>query len=45
MFERIAALTWQRPKLVLALVGALVILAGTLGRNVEDHLQAAGVHE
>jgi uncharacterized membrane protein YdfJ with MMPL/SSD domain len=42
MFERIATLTWQRPKLVLALVGAFVILAGTLGRNVEDHLQAAG---
>jgi putative drug exporter of the RND superfamily len=42
MFERIATLTWQRPKLVLALVGAFVILAGTLGRNVEEHLQAAG---
>jgi uncharacterized membrane protein YdfJ with MMPL/SSD domain len=42
MLERIASLTWQRPKLVLALVGAFVILAGTLGRHVEDHLQAAG---
>jgi uncharacterized membrane protein YdfJ with MMPL/SSD domain len=42
MLERIATLTWQRPKLVLALVGAFVILAATLSRNVEDHLQPAG---
>jgi putative drug exporter of the RND superfamily len=42
MVERIANLTWRRPKLVLALVGAFVILAATLGRNVEDHLQPAG---
>jgi uncharacterized membrane protein YdfJ with MMPL/SSD domain len=42
VLERIANLTWQRPKLVLALVGAFVVLAGALGRDVEDHLKAAG---
>ena len=42
MVERIATLTWKRPKLVLALVAAFVILAGALGRNVEEHLHAAG---
>jgi uncharacterized membrane protein YdfJ with MMPL/SSD domain len=42
MLERIATLTWRRPKLVLALVGAFVVIAATLGRNLEDHLQPAG---
>jgi putative drug exporter of the RND superfamily len=42
VLERIANLTWERPKLVLALVGAFVILAGALGRDIEDHLKAAG---
>src|SRR5947207_15416428 len=42
MLERIANLTWQRPKVVLVLVGAFVILAGALGHNVQDHLKAAG---
>src|SRR5213592_1913231 len=42
MLERIANLTWQRPKVVLVLVGAFVILAGALGRNVQDHLKSAG---
>jgi RND superfamily putative drug exporter len=42
MLERVADLTWQRPKLVLALVAAFVVIAGALGRDVEDHLKAAG---
>jgi RND superfamily putative drug exporter len=42
MLERIANLTWQRPKVVLALVGAFIVLAVMLGRDVEEHLQAAG---
>ncbi|MDP1848335.1 MAG: MMPL family transporter [Solirubrobacteraceae bacterium] len=42
MLERIAKLTWQRPKLVLALVGVFVLLAGGFGYDVEDHLKAAG---
>jgi uncharacterized membrane protein YdfJ with MMPL/SSD domain len=40
--ERIATLTWRRPRLVLALVGVFVVVAGALGRNIEDHLKAAG---
>ncbi|MEA2272885.1 MAG: putative drug exporter of the superfamily [Solirubrobacteraceae bacterium] len=42
MLERVADLTWRRPKLVLSLVGVFVLLAGGLGRHVEDHLKAAG---
>src|SRR5918999_2018685 len=42
MLERIASLTWRRPKLVLALVAAFVVVAAALGRGVEDHLQPAG---
>src|SRR5919202_2420640 len=42
MLKRIADLTWRRPKLVLALVGVFVVVAGALGRNIEDHLKAAG---
>ena len=42
MIERVASVTWKRPKLVLALVGALVVAAGALGRGVEEHLTAAG---
>jgi uncharacterized membrane protein YdfJ with MMPL/SSD domain len=42
VLERIARLTWQRPKLVLALVGVFVVLAAALGRDVEDHLKPAG---
>jgi uncharacterized membrane protein YdfJ with MMPL/SSD domain len=42
VLERIARLTWQRPKLVLALVGVFVVLAAALGRGVEDHLKPAG---
>ncbi|HEV2775512.1 MAG TPA: MMPL family transporter [Solirubrobacteraceae bacterium] len=42
MLDRIAKLTWERPKLVLALVGVFVLLAGGFGYDVEDHLKAAG---
>jgi uncharacterized membrane protein YdfJ with MMPL/SSD domain len=42
VLERIANLTWQRPKLVLALVAAFVVVAAALGRGVEDHLKPAG---
>ena len=42
MLERIADLTWERPRLVLALVAAFVIVAVALGRDVEEHLKAAG---
>src|ERR687896_165685 len=42
MLERIASLTWRRPKLVLALVAVFVVAAAALSRGVEDHLQPAG---
>lgn len=42
MLERIANLTWRRPKLVLALVAAFAVVAGVLGRGVENHLKPAG---
>ncbi len=42
MLDRIAKLTWQRPRLVLALVGVFVVVAGGLGYDVEHHLKAAG---
>src|SRR5919201_1330486 len=42
MLDTIANLTWQRPKLVLALVAAFVVVAGVLGRGVADHLKPAG---
>ncbi len=42
MLDRIATLTWKRPKLVLALVGVFVVVAGGLGYDVERHLKAAG---
>jgi uncharacterized membrane protein YdfJ with MMPL/SSD domain len=42
MLSRIADLTWQRPKLVLALVGAFAVLAAAVGHDVERHLKAAG---
>jgi uncharacterized membrane protein YdfJ with MMPL/SSD domain len=42
MLDRIAALTWSRPKLVLAVVAALAVLAGAVGHDVEKHLKAAG---
>ncbi len=42
MLDRVANLTWQRPKLVLALVGVFVVIAGGIGYDVEHHLKAAG---
>lgn len=40
--DRIADLTWKRPKLVLALVAVFALVAVALGGNVEKHLKAAG---
>jgi RND superfamily putative drug exporter len=42
MLSRIADLTWNRPKLVLALVGAFAVLAIAFGHDVDKHLKAAG---
>ncbi len=42
MLARIADLTWNRPKLVLALVGAFAVLSIAIGHDVEKHLKAAG---
>jgi uncharacterized membrane protein YdfJ with MMPL/SSD domain len=39
---RIADLTWKHPKLVLAAVAAFTVLALAVGRDVEQHLKAAG---
>ncbi|HEY3492364.1 MAG TPA: efflux RND transporter permease subunit, partial [Solirubrobacterales bacterium] len=39
---RIADLTWRHPKLVLAAVAAFTLLAAVVGRDVEQHLKAAG---
>jgi putative drug exporter of the RND superfamily len=40
--NRIADLTWKRPKLVLGLVGFFVLVAAAVGKDVESHLKAAG---
>jgi RND superfamily putative drug exporter len=40
--NRIADLTWNRPKLVLSLVGLFALLAVAFGHDVEHHLKAAG---
>ena len=42
MLDGIASLTWRRPRMVLACVGAFVALAFAVGHNVEHHLKAAG---
>ncbi|HKP91502.1 MAG TPA: MMPL family transporter [Thermoleophilaceae bacterium] len=42
MLDRVAHLTWRRPKLVLAVVGALTLLAIAVGHDVEHRLKAAG---
>ncbi|HWC32389.1 MAG TPA: MMPL family transporter, partial [Actinomycetota bacterium] len=42
MLERIADLTWRRPKLVLGLVALFMVVAVAAGRDVEQHLKAAG---
>ena len=38
MLDRIADLTWRRPKLVLAAVAASTLLAAAVGHDVEHHL-------
>jgi len=40
--NRIADITWNHPKRVLAAVAAFVVLAAAFGHNVEHHLKAAG---
>jgi len=40
--NRIADLTWKHPKLVLGIVGIFVLIAAVVGRDVEQHLKAAG---
>ncbi len=40
--NRIADLTWNRPKLVLTAVGLFAVLAVVFGHDVERHLKAAG---
>ena len=40
--NRIADLTWTRPKLVLAAVGVFFLIAVAFGHDVEHHLKAAG---
>ena len=39
---RIADLTWKHPKLVLGLVALFTLVAAVIGRDVEQHLKAAG---
>jgi uncharacterized membrane protein YdfJ with MMPL/SSD domain len=39
---RIADLTWKHPKLVLAAVALFTLFAAAVGRDVEEHLKAAG---
>jgi RND superfamily putative drug exporter len=39
---RVADLTWNRPKLVLAVIGALAVIAGGFGHDVEHRLTPAG---
>jgi uncharacterized membrane protein YdfJ with MMPL/SSD domain len=40
--SRIADLTWKHPKLVLLAVAVFTLLAAVVGRDVEQHLKAAG---
>ena len=42
MLERVADLTWKRPKTVLVAVVAFVAVAAFFGHDVERHLKAAG---
>jgi putative drug exporter of the RND superfamily len=39
---RVADLTWKHPKLILAAVAVFTLLAVAVGRDVEQHLKAAG---
>jgi RND superfamily putative drug exporter len=45
MFTRIADLTWQRPKLVLTVVGVFVLVAFAFGGRVEEYLKPAGFND
>ena len=40
--DRVADLTWRRPKAVLVALAVFVVVAAILGRGVEEHLKAAG---
>jgi uncharacterized membrane protein YdfJ with MMPL/SSD domain len=40
--NRVADLTWKHPKLVLAVVAVFTLLAIGVGKDVEQHLKAAG---
>jgi uncharacterized membrane protein YdfJ with MMPL/SSD domain len=40
--NRIADLTWKHPKLVLAAVALFTLFSAVVGRDVEEHLKAAG---
>jgi putative drug exporter of the RND superfamily len=40
--NRVADLTWKHPKLVLAAVAVFALIAIAIGRDVEQHLKAAG---
>jgi RND superfamily putative drug exporter len=40
--NRVADLTWKHPKLVLAAVAVFALIAIAVGRDVEQHLKAAG---
>ncbi len=42
MTDRVADLTWRRPKAVLVALAVFVVVAAVLGRGVEEHLKAAG---
>jgi RND superfamily putative drug exporter len=42
LFSRIADLTWKHPKLVLGAVGVFALVAIAFGKDVENHLKAAG---
>jgi hypothetical protein len=43
MLDLVATLTWRRPKLILALTGVFLLVAGALGHDVEHRLKAAGL--
>jgi uncharacterized membrane protein YdfJ with MMPL/SSD domain len=42
MFDRIARMTWQHPRKILAAAFLFVAVAGFFGHDVEHHLKAAG---
>jgi uncharacterized membrane protein YdfJ with MMPL/SSD domain len=42
VLDFVAKLTWERPKLILALAAVFVVVAGGVGYDVEHHLKAAG---